>query len=111
MKDTAAAMAKDYVMIEIDVDRMAMGKEVAARLTGGKPTGYPWTVILDGEGRSLVTSDGPGGNIGCPVSDEECAWFLTMIDRTRRHMSEADRAAIARDLAAHAARINAARTR
>lgn len=111
MKDTAAAMAKDYVMIEIDVDRMPNGKEVADRLTSGQGKGFPWTVVLDGEGKQLVTSDGPKGNIGCPVSDEECAWFLEMIDRTRQHMSAEDRAAIARDLAAHADVINSARKR
>ncbi|MCA9320025.1 MAG: hypothetical protein KDB53_04785 [Planctomycetes bacterium] len=111
MKDTAAAMAKDYVMIEIDVDRMAMGKHVADKLTGGQSKGFPWTVILDGEGNQLVTSDGPKGNIGCPVTDEESSWFLEMIDRTRQHMSDADRAAIARDLATHATKINAARRR
>ncbi len=111
MKDTSTAMAKDYVMIEIDVDRMPQGKAVADRLTDGKRVGFPWTVILDGEGEALVTSDGPKGNIGCPVTDEECSWFLEMIDRTRQHMSDADRTAIERDLAAHAAKINAARRR
>ncbi|MCB9834263.1 MAG: hypothetical protein H6807_17500 [Planctomycetes bacterium] len=111
MKDTAAALAKDYVIIEIDVDRMPQGKAVADGLTGGKQVGYPWTVILDAENSILITSDAPEGNIGCPVEETECAWFLKMIDATRRHMDDADRAAIARDLAERAAAIKAARQR
>ena len=38
--------------------------------------------FLDSEGVELVNSDGPGGNIGCPISAEECAWFVDMIRKS-----------------------------
>jgi len=83
-------MAKDYLIIEIDVDRMTHGKEVGKRITKGESKGYPFSVVLDGSGKELVTSDGPGGNIGCPVTEEEAAWLLEMIGRTRKRLSDAD---------------------
>lgn len=66
---------------------MENGAEVAKELRRDRAGGLPWMAILDGDGRELVTSDGPNGNIGCPVSPTEVAWFLVMIERTRVHMS------------------------
>lgn len=96
-------MAPDYIDLKIDVDRHANGKAVADRLTGGESKGFPWSVVLDGDGEPLVTSDRPGGgNIGCPVTEEECAWFMQMIERTAQRMDEAARATIAAELEDHA---------
>ena len=74
------------------------GAELASRLRGDRQGGIPWIVITDATGQELVTSDGPGGNVGCPVTEEERAWFLQMIDRTRQHMSEARRAGLEKAL-------------
>ncbi len=41
--------------------------------------GMPWIVILDGDGKELITSVGPEGNIGCPVQPAEVDYFVTMI--------------------------------
>jgi hypothetical protein len=40
--------------------------------------------ILDGEGRKLVTSDGPMGNIGYPAKPEEIAYFVEMLKKAGR---------------------------
>ena len=32
-----------------------------------------------------MTSDGPSGNIGCPITEEECAHFIKMIEKTIQH--------------------------
>ena len=37
-------------------------------------------VILDGDGKELITSVGPEGNVGCPVQPAEVDYFVTMIE-------------------------------
>ena len=61
---------------------MKDGAQVAARLRQEAGGGIPWMTILDSNGVELVNSDGPGGNIGCPISEEECAWFVDMIRKS-----------------------------
>ncbi len=77
---------------------MKGGKKVAARLRGGKGGGIPWTVIMDGDGTKKITSDSPKGNIGCPVSKAETAWFMKMLRETKHNMTDADIAEIGRAL-------------
>ncbi|MEE2712172.1 MAG: hypothetical protein VX913_05310 [Planctomycetota bacterium] len=82
----------------IDTDRMTEGAEVAAELRKKRGGGIPWMVILDGAGRAKITSDGPKGNCGCPAEPHEIDHFMSMLDATRRHMSDADRKIIEREL-------------
>ncbi len=85
----------------IDTDRMTEGSELATKLRKGKRGGIPWMVILDGDGRAKITSDGPKGNCGCPAEPHEIDHFLSMLDATRQHMSDADRKIIERELRAY----------
>jgi len=101
----SAALGKDYVDVKIDTDRMTGGDEVAKRLRKTERGGIPWSVIIDAEEQPLVTSDGPDGNIGCPVQPEERAWFLQMIEKTRRHMTDEDLAVVKSSLDAFAEEI------
>lgn len=82
---TAPVFQKGWVDLMIDVDRDTHGKEINERLKGKRSGGLPWMVILDGEGKEIVSSNAEpkGGNIGGPVSPEECAWFGTMLERSR----------------------------
>ncbi len=75
---------------------------VAEELRKTKRGGIPWSVILDEDGAPLITSDGPKGNIGCPVQPAEIEFFLVMLDKTRRHMSDDDRKVIETALRAYA---------
>jgi hypothetical protein len=84
----ARFFADDYLVLKIDVETMEGGEAVASRLRGARAGGIPWSVILDADGTELVTSDGPDGNIGCPVSEDECAYFVSMIERTIQHAPE-----------------------
>ncbi|HEX5054159.1 MAG TPA: hypothetical protein VFZ65_20440 [Planctomycetota bacterium] len=81
----APLFAKGWVDVMIDVDRDTHGKEINERLKGDRSGGLPWMVILDGHGKEIVSSNenGTGGNIGGPRSAPECAWFATMLDRSR----------------------------
>lgn len=92
MKST---LAKDYVVTKIDVDEMTHGKKVAERLRGKDAKGgIPWMTILDENGARLITSDGPKGNIGCPVAAHEVDWFMQMLEKTASRMTEEDQAVV-----------------
>lgn len=94
--------ADDFLLLKIDVEEMANGEKVDQQLRGTREDGIPWITILDGDGAELVTSDGPNGNIGCPISEEECAFFVSMIKQTVRHSPEGRVAEIANALDAFA---------
>lgn len=84
--DTNAQLfADDYIVLKIDVEEMEHGEEIGKQLRGERTGGIPWIVILDGEGTELITSDGPNGNVGCPITVDECAYFVTMIEQTIQH--------------------------
>ena len=100
-----ARFGKDYVVVGIDQDRMTGGKELAAELRKGKRGGIPWMVILDGEGKERITSDGPKGNCGCPATTAEIDHFMAMVDATRAHMSDDDRAILERELRTYGAKL------
>jgi len=72
----------DYVVVKIDIEAMERGATVADRLRKDRDGGIPWIVILNAEGEELITSDGPDGNIGCPVKPAEIDHFMTMIEKT-----------------------------
>jgi len=94
----ASLLARDYIDLKIDTDRMTLGKEVAKRLRGTEKGGIPWMVILDGDGKALIDADGPDGNIGCPVQPGERTHFLKMITTTRNKLSTEDVAIISSEL-------------
>jgi hypothetical protein len=81
-------------VLEIDTERMVHGTRVEATLTGGEKKGYPWSVILDAEGKALIDSDGPAGNIGCPVTAAEAAHFMDMLKTTRQRLTDDELAVI-----------------
>ena len=85
-------------MVRIDTVDMENGQEVANRLRGDRQGGIPWMVILDGKGKELISSDGPNGNIGCPVMPAESAYFLTMLQSSKDRMSADDLATVAQQL-------------
>jgi thioredoxin-related protein len=89
-KEIAALVARDYLDVKVDIDRMKNGKEVMERYTHGKQGGIPWFVILDPNGKALATSDGPdGNNIGYPAEPKEIDHFLSMLKKTVRHTEPA----------------------
>ncbi|NIP25560.1 MAG: DUF255 domain-containing protein [Phycisphaerae bacterium] len=84
--EVARIMAQDYIQLKIDLDRMTGAKAIDKRIRkqGG---GIPWHAILDAEGKVLITSDGPKGNIGYPVKPAEIAHFIRMIKETSRNIT------------------------
>jgi hypothetical protein len=80
---------KDYVWITID-PRFAHGEAVIKKLRPKAEGGIPWMVILDADGKPLITSDGPEGNIGYPSEAKGAEHFEKMLRTTARHMSDAE---------------------
>ncbi len=66
-------------------------------------------VILDADGKELVTSDGPKGNVGCPMLPEERAFFIEMLEKTSRKMGKDEMAVVKKSLAAYAEKVLGAR--
>ena len=89
-------------MVKIDTDEMENGQVVADKLGGGGE-GLPWVTILDSEGEELVNSTGPRGNVGCPVIEQERAYFIQMLEKTQQRNSADDLEALSKALESYAA--------
>ncbi len=80
-------LAVDYIEVKIDQDRMPNGKAVAKELRQDDPGGMPWFEITDANANRLVTSIGPKGNVGCPVTEAEADWFFAMLNKTKKRLT------------------------
>lgn len=87
--ETAAIMAKDFVEVKIDTDRMIGGSELLLGYREAEGGGIPWFAFLTPEGKKIVTSDGPNGNVGCPWNDDEIDLFGGMLRKAKRSLSDA----------------------
>ena len=77
-----------YVVLKIDTQNMPNGQALLDRFCKSQSGGIPWMVILDPDGQPLISSDGPDGNIGCPIMPNEVEYFMTMIRQTNSTASE-----------------------
>jgi thioredoxin-related protein len=77
--EIAAILDRDFIIAQIDVDRMTGGKKIQERYQPKSSAGIPWFAILDAKGKPLSTSDGPEGNIGYPFQPKEIGHFLAII--------------------------------
>jgi thioredoxin-related protein len=96
--DISKVFGKDYVDVKIDMDRMTGAKEILTRFNPSASGGIPWFVILDAKGKPIVTSDGPKGNIGYPGDESEIAYFVKMLETSKRLLSESDIAYLKKSL-------------
>jgi hypothetical protein len=95
--NVAPVLAKEFVSLKLEADRMIGGKEILRRYQTSEG-GIPWFVFLDGDGNALVTSDGPKGNVGFPAAPHEIAHFRSMLERTKRKLTDADIGALVASL-------------
>lgn len=84
--------------LKIDTKTHAGGDAISRRLKGGALNGVPWMIILDAQGRRLVTSDGEKGNIGYPYEPHEIEHFMVMLRATARRLTADQFTAIERAL-------------
>jgi hypothetical protein len=89
-KDVAPILAKEFVSVKIDWDRMTGAKNLV-KPSGSKNPGLPWFAFLDGEGKVLIDSIAPAtGNTGFPAEPFEIAHFKTMLEKVKRHLTDED---------------------
>jgi len=107
--EIAPLVAKDYLDLKIDQDRMEGAKEIEAKLGMPEKEGIPWIAIVDpATGKTLATSQSETGNIGYPAEDGEIAHFMKMVESTRSRLTEADLQALKDSLIRAATRIHPA---
>ncbi len=97
-KDVAPILAREFVSVRIDNERMTGGRDLVKRYTGKPSTSLPWFVFLDGDANALVTSDGPKGNTGFPAESYEIAHFKTMLEKVKHHLTDEDIAKLIKSL-------------
>jgi hypothetical protein len=91
--NVAPVLAKEFVSLKLEADRMVGGKEILKRYQTSEG-GIPWFVFLDGDGKAGVSSDGAKGNVGFPAVPHEIAHFRTMLEQSKRKLSDADISAL-----------------
>ena len=90
LDNIAPVLAKDFVTLKIDTDRMTGGNDVLKRYCA-KSEGIPWFVFVDGDGKAIIDSSDPeNGNVGFPAQDSEIAWFKVMLERVAKRITPAD---------------------
>jgi thioredoxin-related protein len=108
-EDMAKILGGEFVDLKIDLTRMTGADEILKRYNPDASGGIPWFVFLDVRGKSIVTSDGPKGNIGYPAAPEEIEHFVGMLKKAARKLSPAQIDEIEAALKAEGQRIVAAR--
>lgn len=88
--EVAAAIAKDFVDVKIDIDRAVGGKAMIEGMCKNYG-GPPWFVFLGADGKEIVNSMHPEkGNVGFPQEPHEIEWFMGMLSKVKKNMSDAD---------------------
>ncbi len=88
--DVAPLLAKDFIDVKIDQDRMSGGKEIKTRFPASEKAGIPWFAVLDPDGKVIVNSSLQGSNIGFPATEEELAAFDEFLKQGTKALSEAE---------------------
>ena len=97
--DVAPLISKEFVPVKLDYDRAPGAKEIEKRFTD-KEQGLPWFAFVDpATGRALATATASDGkNVGFPWEPNEVAHFKTMLDASKRHLTDADVAALVKSM-------------
>jgi hypothetical protein len=66
-------------------------RQVIGKFNPRRDLGVPWFAIAEPDGAVLVTSVGPSGNMGFPTSVEGKRLLKTMLERTARRLTVAER--------------------
>jgi hypothetical protein len=88
-KEVEPLIAKEFVTVKLDFDRGIGAKDIELRFID-RSQGLPWFAFLDAEGKCLIHSTGPKGNIGHPAEPHEVDYFKTMLQTVKKHLTDDD---------------------
>ena len=88
LQDVAPVLTTEFVTLKLDYDRSKGARDIVKRYAG-KEQGLPWFAFLDPSGQAIVTSTGPKGNVGMPWQPHEVEHFRTMLEKSKKHLSDA----------------------
>lgn len=91
-----ALLAKDFVVVTLD-RRFAYGEQVMKSLRP-QDVSTPWTAVLTADGKPVITSDGPGGNIGYPTDGASRAQWEKMLRSAAWRLTEPEIGELMRNL-------------
>jgi beta-lactamase regulating signal transducer with metallopeptidase domain len=80
-------LEKDYVIVKVMENLEERAHEISEEI-GGANQGIPWFVITEPDGKILMTSAGPTGNMGMPSSTEDLRHFREMLEQTALRISD-----------------------
>ena len=89
LPEVSSVLAREFVTLKIDQDRAPGANDLAKRYQT-KYEGLPWFAFLDGDGTMIANATAAKGNVGFPGLPEEIAHFKTMLDKAKRHLTDAD---------------------
>ncbi len=98
--DATPVLSKYYSVITVDYERNLGAPALTEKLGSSGRVGLPWYAVVDAQGKSLGTADGPKGNVGFPNNDEERAYFLSLIRSTAKGMTPEEFDLVAKTLKA-----------
>ena len=103
--EVAPLLAREFVDLKIDTDRMLGGKDALAgdrSAAGLEPEagGIPWFLFLDAGGKQLATSESPKGNVGFPYEPHEVDHFMSMLEKASGRFTPAELQSLRESLAA-----------
>jgi beta-lactamase regulating signal transducer with metallopeptidase domain len=90
-------LEKDYVLVKLD-RRFPNACGALNPIQQSPNGGVPWMVILDSNGKPLVDSNSPQGNIGYPESAREVSYFEWMLRATAQRLSDQEIKTLVRGL-------------
>lgn len=96
-KDVAPVLAKEFIAVKVDYDRAIGAKDIQKRYTS-KQEGLPWFAFVDGDGKAVITSTGPKGNVGFPYQPDEIAHFKVMLQKVKKRITDAEMDALIKSL-------------
>lgn len=88
LEDHQELLSKDFVMLKLEDGDRNEHPELFERLSQGKSYGIPFHVIYDADGKRIIDSQGPMGNIGSPSSFEGRKHFRRMLDAGRISLTD-----------------------
>ena len=83
LEDVKSLLAKEFIPVMLDFDRGIGAKEIQRRYIA-QEQGLPWFAFVAGDGKAIINSTGPDGNVGFPYQPNEIAYFKVMLEKLQR---------------------------